>query len=203
MLGKSYWDSVSGVYDIFERVYNKRCYDGTGERVAEEIDEGDNVLECACGTGSISVFLAKKCRRLVATDLSSGMMRQAEKKCRAFGNTRFCKADITELRCRDEVFDKVVAGNVIHLLDEPKKAIDELLRVCKRGGKVIIPTYINMGRDGSEWLIKLIDIAGANFARQFDMESYKKFFADCGYENVRFDVVEGRMPCALAVITKQ
>ena len=28
-----------------------------------------------------------------------------------------------ELKCRDEAFDKVVAGNVIHLLDEPYKAL--------------------------------------------------------------------------------
>ena len=31
----------------------------------------------------------------------------------------------------DESFEKVVAGNVIHLLDEPRKAFEELFRVCK------------------------------------------------------------------------
>ena len=36
----------------------------------------------------------------------------------------------------------------------------------------------------------------------FDLESYKRFFADMGYENVEYDVVDGRMPCAIAVITK-
>ena len=203
MFGKTFWDNVAGVYDLFERAYNKRCYDGTGARVAEEIDAEDNVLECACGTGSISVFLAKKCRKLTATDLSSEMMHRAEKNCNGAKNVRFCKANIMELRSKDEAFDKVVAGNVIHLLDEPKKAIDELLRVCKKGGKVIIPTYINMGRDNSEFLIKLFDFAGAHFTKQFNMETYKKFFADCGYESVKFDIVDGRMPCAIAIITKQ
>lgn len=203
MFGKTYWDRVAGVYDLFERLYNRKCYDGTGAKVAKYIDCGDSVLECACGTGSISVFLAKKCRRLVATDMSSEMMRRAAKNCRGSGNVRFCKANIMELRCGNEVFDKVVAGNVIHLLDEPKKAIDELLRVCKKGGKVIIPTYINMGNDGSEFLIRLFDFAGAHFTNQFDRESYKKFFADCGYENAEFDIVDGRMPCAIAIITKQ
>ena len=60
MIRKSFWDKIAGVYDLFERAYNRKCYDGTGERVAKEIDSGDIVLECACGTGSISKPVAKK-----------------------------------------------------------------------------------------------------------------------------------------------
>ena len=44
---------------------------------------------------------------------------------------------------------------------------------------------------------------GANFKRQFDLESYKKFFADMGVTSVDYFVVEGRMPCAIAVMGKQ
>lgn len=197
-----FWDMVSGVYDLFERLYNRKCYDGTGARVAQEIDRDDNVLECACGTGSITVHMAPVCKSLRATDFSSGMLRKCRRNTKRFENVRLCKANIMELKCRDEVFDKVVAGNVIHLLDDPRKALDELLRVCKKGGKVIIPTYINMGNDGSEFLIKLFDFCGANFTKQFNMESYRRFFAENGYK-AEFDLVEGRMPCAIAVITKE
>lgn len=97
----------------------------------------------------------------------------------------------------------MVAGNVIHLLDEPYKAVDELLRVCKKGGKVIIPTYINLQKKGNSLPVKLIDKAGANFKRQFDEDSYKQFFTEGGYKNVVYDLVDGRMPCAIAVITKE
>ena len=50
---------------------------------------------------------------------------------------------MTRLKCQDDRFDKVVAGNVIHLLSDPHAAVKELERVCKPGGKIIIPTYIN------------------------------------------------------------
>lgn len=196
-----FWDLISGVYDLFERLYNKKVFDGTGVRVAKEIDENDDVLECACGTGAISVHLAPKCRRLTATDFSTGMLRQTEKNCQKFNNVRLRHADITHLKVRDESFDKVVAGNVIHLLDDPCKAIDEMLRVCKKGGRVVIPTYINMGKKDSELLIKLFSVAGAHFTKQFDMESYKRFFKDNGYD-AEFDLVDGRMPCAIAILTK-
>lgn len=201
MFKKSFWDSVAGVYDLFERAYNKKCYDSTGDRVAREINADDIVLECACGTGSITRPVAKKCRKLIAVDMSVNMMKQARKNCADCGNILFRKANIMALKAKDNTFDKVVAGNVIHLLDEPYKAVDELLRVCKKGGKVIIPTYINMGKDSSEFLIKLFDLAGAHFAKQFNYDSYKDFFIKGGYD-VTFDVVDGKMPCAVAVIRK-
>jgi len=171
MIKKSFWDKIAGVYDIFERAYNRKCYDSTGERVAQEIDSGDVVLECACGTGSISKPVAKKCRKLLATDMSVNMMKRARKNCAECRNIVFKKSNIMSIKAKSETFDKVVAGNVIHLLDEPYKAVDELLRVCKKDGKVIIPTYINMGKQSSEFLIKLFDLAGAHFTKQFDRKS--------------------------------
>ena len=89
---------------------------------------------------------------------------------------------------------------MIHLLDDPEAAIKELLRVCKPDGMVIIPTYIN--KEGTEQtrMIKLLEKMGAHFKRQFDFASYKQFFADVGFPDAEFIVVDGRMPCAIAVL---
>lgn len=70
-----FWDRVSGFYDFFETVYNRKAYRGLGGRVAEEIDKNDIVLECACGTGAITRFLAPRCRKRMATDFSRGMLK--------------------------------------------------------------------------------------------------------------------------------
>lgn len=196
-------DKVSGFYDFFETIYNGKVYRGLGKRVAEEIGPNDVVLECACGTGAISRYIAPKCRRLMATDFSVGMLKQAARNCQAYDNVRFRRADMTKLNCRDGRFDKVVAGNVIHLLDDPRAALKELERVCKTGGKIIVPTYINASEGVNKKAVRLLEKAGANFKRQFDLRSYQQFFADAGYENVSYFVVEGRMPCAVAVLTKR
>ena len=124
------------------------------------------------------------------------------KKCSKYPNVVFRKADITNIKCKDERFDKVVAGNVIHLLPEPEKALRELERVVKPGGKIIIPTYINMSKGTGKAAVKIITLLGADFKRQFDLDSYKKFFEDKGYADAEYHVVDGRMPCAIAVITK-
>lgn len=198
-----FWDKVSGMYDFFETVYNGKVYRELGERVSEEIESDDIVLECACGTGAISKYIAPKCRQLIATDFSGGMLKQTRKNCQNYDNVIIKRADMTKIKCRDNRFDKVVAGNVIHLLEEPCTAVKELERVCKVGGKIIVPTYINASSGVNQKAVRLLEMAGASFKRQFDIDSYKKFFEDAGYENVDYSIVSGRMPCAVAVITKQ
>lgn len=198
-----FWDKVSGVYDLFETIYNGKVYQGLGKKVAEIIEQNDIVLECACGTGAISKYIAPRCRQLIATDFSKGMLTQTAKNCQKYSNIKIRRADMTHLKCRDNRFDKVVAGNVIHLLEEPYAAIKELERVCNAGGKIIIPTYINASAGVNKKAVRLLELAGANFKRQFDINSYKMFFENAGYKNVEYFIVDGRMPCAVAVITKQ
>ena len=143
-----FWDQVAGVYDIFVNVINRKTHKILKEIVSDLIEPDDVVLECACGTGLLSAVIAKKCRRLTATDFSGEMLKNAEKNCTAFQNITFAKADITALAFPDCSFDKVVAGNVIHLLDNPLTALGELNRVCKDGGMLIIPTYMNKDSKG-------------------------------------------------------
>ena len=60
-----------------------------------------------------------------------------------------------------------------------------------------------MSRSTGTVAVKFITLLGADFKRQFDLESYRKFFSDMGYSEVEYHVVDGRMPCAIAVITKR
>lgn len=196
-----FWDKISPLYDLFENIYNHKVYSEIGKRVSEYVDPLDEVLECACGTGIITYSIASKCKSLVATDFSKGMLKQAEKKCRK-KNVEFKLLDISNIEYENEKFDKAVAGNVIHLLPDPEKALSELERVVKPGGKIIIPTYINMSKHSATVAVKFLELLGVEFKKQFDLESYKSFFADMGYRNVEYDVIDGKMPCAIAVITR-
>ena len=198
-----FWDKVAGLYDLFENIYNKKVYRETGQKVAERLQETDVVLECACGTGAISRYIADKCKHLTATDYSEGMLKQAKKHLASKGNVVFAQVDITRLPYEDQSFDAVVAGNVIHLLPEPQKAMEELLRVCKEGGKVILPTYINKSEKSSRAAVRFLEKLGADFKQQFDADSYRRFFADMHLTKTEFTIVEGRMPCDIAVITKE
>ena len=195
-----FWDKVSGVYDLFENIYNKSVYQATGESVAKYIKNTDRVLECACGTGAISISIAPVCKKLFVSDYSVGMLKQARKKLKNYDNIDYRRVDITDIEAEDNSFDVVVAGNVIHLLPDPQRAMNELTRVCKDGGRLIIPTYINGDEGTNKLAVKFLEKLGASFKCQFDAESYEKFFEDMGYENVTYEVVRGRMSCDIAVI---
>lgn len=199
-----FWDYASGLYDIYENWYNGKVNRSLSQKVASMVEKDDEVLECACGTGMLTKQMAPCCKRIIATDYSEGMLDQARKKCKAYNNVSFAYGNIMHLEAADNSFEKVVAGNVIHLVEEPKTALHELMRVCKPGGKVIVPTYVNYGSSLVVGLfLRFLALFGANFKRQFSYESYKQFFMDMGYNGVEFYLVEGKMPCAIAVISKQ
>ena len=198
-----FWDNVAGVYDVFVNVINRKTHQKLRRIVSSLIEPDDTVLECACGTGLLSAVIAPKCRQLTATDFSEKMLKKAEKNCRSFRNITYAQADITALSFADGSFDKVVAGNVIHLLDNPVTALRELNRVCKDGGMLIIPTYMNKDDKGkTSGFAGAVGKAGADFKRQFTVESYRQFFLDAGYPDVKVSLADGRIPCAAAVMRK-
>lgn len=171
-----FWDRVAGVYDVFANVINRKVHIELKRVVAGLISESDEVLECACGTGMLSTVIAPRCKKLVSTDFSEKMLEKTKKKCAGYANVELRKADILSLDEPDGSFDKVVAANVIHLLDEPEKALSELARVCRQDGTLIIPTYMNRDKNGkTSAFAKTVGKAGADFKRQFTEKSYKDF----------------------------
>ena len=198
-----FWDRVAGVYDIFVNIINAKTHRALKKIVSHRISSGEEALECACGTGLLTSAIAEKCAHLTATDFSRKMLEKAKKNCAAYGNITFEQADITSLPYPDSSFDKVVAGNVIHLLDDPLKALRELDRVCRPNGTLIIPTYLNKDRNGDQSAFaSAVGKAGADFKRQFTTDSYRQFFADAGYTDIIVEVADGRIPCAVAIIKK-
>lgn len=199
-----FWDNVAWVYDIFANVINRKANRQLCATVEQFISPTDEVLECACGTGLLSEGIARRCKSLIATDFSAKMLRQAERKCRKYSNITWEQANILQLRFPDECFDVVVAANVIHLLEDPYKALQELDRVCKKGGRMIIPTYMNgTDRGTTNGVSSAIGKAGADFKREFTLKSYQQFLTAAGYPHAEYTLCQGRIPCAVALLKKQ
>ena len=194
-----FWDRVAPLYDVVVNTANRAVYAATGAAVARLIHPGDTVLECACGTGAIAAAIAPACARVVATDYSEGMLKQARKKLAKYSNVTVEQADITDLRYANDSFDAVVAGNVIHLLPEPGDALKELKRVVKPGGTIIVPTYVSLTDGANNPIPRLLSRLGVRFQEHFTPASYQAFVEGMGYDEARFRLVRGRIPCAIAV----
>ena len=185
-----FWDKIACFYDVFANIINRETNIKLCSVVNGEISSTDDVLECACGTGLLTRTIGGKCNSLIATDYSIKML-------------KFECVDIMKLPYPNNSFDKVIAGNVIHLLDDPIKAIQELDRVCKLNGKIIIPTYMNKNSVGNvDDVSNSINKLGVDFKRKFNKETYMLFFKELGYQDVSYLECMGRIPCMVAVIKK-
>lgn len=198
----SFWDKIAGLYDITESL-NGKVYRSMLRGVRQIVPEGAKVLDCAAGTGELSVAASEKAESVVCTDLSLPMLEQARKKCARLGieNIRFEERDIFNMPDEDETYDIVMAGNVLHLIDNPEAAVKELYRVTKKGGKLILPTFVHRGAK-TKALINLYKKFGFNPAYDFTAESYSKMLNECKLGPVKVTFVDGIIPLAFGVMKK-
>ena len=195
-----FWDRFAGLYDIGQSL-NGKVQGEMARLAAELIPEGALVLDTAAGTGVLTIAAAEKAAEVVCTDMSSPMLEQARAKARRGGltNIRFEERNIFHLEDEDGAYDAVMAGNVLHLLTDPQSAVKELARVTKRGGLLILPTYVNIHDSVS---IKLYKKLGFKQEQDFTPTSYKVMLEECGVGRVKARLIKGMVPCCFAVIKK-
>src|SRR5919108_2921421 len=117
--------------------------------IMERIDKqakllrGKHLLEIGCGMGFDSLEFLKRGVRVTATDLTPSAVRLAR---RHFEIERVTPEDVRvenvlELSFRDNIFDAVWANGVLHATGDTRRAIQEVRRVLKPGGRAIISHF--------------------------------------------------------------
>ena len=103
--------------------------------------QGRKFLEIGCGTGSTALRLAPFTRRLLATDVSAGMIAIAHQKLAAqrVPQLRFAVADADTPVAPGE-FDVVLAFNVLHLVSDLDHALESAAQNLRPGGLLISKT---------------------------------------------------------------
>lgn len=197
----TFWDKIAGIYDFAESL-NPKSYRAMLEGIKAVVPEGANVLDCAAGTGELSIAAAEKAGHVFCTDMSLPMLERTRRKSAKKGikNISFGERDIFSLPDDDNTYDISIAGNVLHLLEEPEKAVRELCRVTKRGGRLIVPTF--MAKNSSP-LIKIYTLLGYRAFASYTIESYEKMLKNCGCGRVKVTKINGLLPVAFGVIKVQ
>ena len=102
---------------------------------------GSTALDIGCGAGLMSVALSQRGFHVHAIDSVEAMIEQARKRAEEHKITDLLNVDIGDvyaLAFEDDSFDLVVALGVIPWLERPELAIQEMARVTKPGGYVIL-----------------------------------------------------------------
>ncbi len=197
-----FWDNISGVYDIAES-FNGKVYKEMLSVTKAMVPAGANVLDTAAGTGELSLAASVKAWHVTCTDMSEKMLKKARSKAilKNIKNISFEKRNICHLPDKDKSYDAVIAGNVLHLLDNPRQAVRELYRVTRDGGKILLPTFMTAD-PAFPLMLKLYGLFGYKASANYSPESYIKMLEGCVKGRLKIKNIEGLVPCCYAVIIK-
>lgn len=109
---------------------------------------GDSVLDCATGTGDLAIEFKKAVGAtgtVIGTDFCEDMLLTAPTKAQQKNlEIKFETADVTQLQYQDNQFDIVSISFGIRNVSDPVKALKEMARVCKPGGRVMVLEFGQM-----------------------------------------------------------
>jgi SAM-dependent methyltransferase len=103
------------------------------------VREGDQVIDVGCGPGNYTRHLARAAGAglTIGLDASEAMVAAAAK--RGGGeNLAYLRGDACALPFEDESFDAACSVGVIHMVEEPLVALEEMVRVLAPGGRLVV-----------------------------------------------------------------
>jgi len=113
------------------------------------------VLEVGVGTGKNLPFYPPECE-VTGIDFSPGMLNRAKKRAEQLNlGVELLEMDAQHMEFPDDTFDTVVATCVFCSVPDPVKGLEEIKRVCKPGGQVILLEHV---RSENPLLGKIMDI---------------------------------------------
>jgi len=132
-----YWDVSAAYYEIAEDAHAD--VEAKRKEVFAAVKNGGRILDIACGSGLNRKDLPQEVF-YCGIDLSFAGL-SAARNSRIKGN--FLKADAENLPVADNSFDYVISTNAVEHFIEPRLVFDEMWRVCKKGGCILLifPNY--------------------------------------------------------------
>jgi phosphatidylethanolamine/phosphatidyl-N-methylethanolamine N-methyltransferase len=131
------YDKVSVVYDL---TYGPTLHPGRLQAIERMgIKAGDRVLEVGVGTG-INLSLYPREATVTGIDYTASMLEKARERAarKNAAPVRLLQMDAADLKFADDSFDIVYAPYLISVVPDPVKVAQEMYRVCRPGGRVII-----------------------------------------------------------------
>jgi len=181
MNSKKYFEKVAGHWDTMRESF-------FGEDVREKaldaanLQSGKVAADIGAGTGFITEGLVDRGLNVIAVDQSEAMLKVIKDKFPSSDQIECRVGEAKNLPVEDNGVDYVFANMYLHHVESPAKAIKEMARILKPGGKLIIS---DMDKHEFEFLLT----EHHDRWMGFDREDIMKWFAEAGLKNIKVDCV--------------
>jgi ubiquinone/menaquinone biosynthesis C-methylase UbiE len=117
-------------------------------------DQGEIILDVGCGTGVFTLDMLSFGPHVIGLDISRPMVMRACHKAKKYP-FRGIVGDMMSLPFENETFDKVVSMTAIEFVKDAQRAVKELFRVTRRGGRIVVTTLNSL----SPWAARRVNAA--------------------------------------------
>ena len=174
--------SVARKYDLMNDVMSAGLH-RTWKRFAVEVSgvkKGDRVLDVAGGSGDLSRLFAKKAGatgQVILTDINASMLAVGRDRLMDDGiAVPALQCDAENLPFPDEYFDCVIVAFGLRNMTHKDKALAEMQRVLKRGGRLLVLEFSQVWKPLAPlydaYSFKLLPLMGKLFAKDADSYQY-------------------------------
>ncbi len=200
------FDRIAPVYDAMNRTMtaglDRRWRRLTAEAV---VRPGDSVLDACCGTGDLAIAAARAGGNVTGLDFSQRMLDGARRKA---PQLEWVEGDLLALPFADESFDAVTVGFGVRNVEDLGRALSELRRVLRPGGRLgileitqprgVLAPFYRLWFDGLVPLLGKVLPGGSAYTylpasvRRFPgPEDLVRDIAAAGFTDVRFRLFAG------------
>lgn len=185
--GRSFFDAVGPEWDALRTVFGDDLL--RARALSALVPPGLRVADVGTGTGVLALELAGLGLDVIGIDRSEGMLEAAREKWRATaseghgpaspGRIEFRSGDAHDLPLEDESVDAVFGHMVLHSLETPERAVAEMARVLRPGGRVVLVDFL---AHDHAWMQQELGLVWLGF----EAETVQAWIDAAGLEALRF-----------------
>ena len=194
------FDRIAPVYDAMNRLMTAGLDRRWRRLTAELVRPGDRVLDACCGTGDLAIACARAGGRVTGLDFSERMLERARRKA---PRLEWVAGDLLALPFADASFDAATVGFGVRNVEDLERALAELRRVLRVGGRVgileitrprgVLAPFYRVWFDGVVPLLGKLLPGGSAYTylpasvRRFpEPDQLAGLIASAGFEDVRY-----------------
>ncbi len=188
-LNRAKWDRWAGTLD--RKSWRREFLRNAQSKVISLLDirPGIHFLDIGCGTGWAVGQVAARAEgkgEFYGVDLSPKMIEKARQNFSSREEMHFLEANVESIPLDSDYFDIIICTNSFHHYPRPDRALAEMYRLLKRGGRLFIldPTADDWIRKTADKFVPLFE---PEHVKMYSTKEFQRMFRDAGLRDMTSD----------------